>query len=67
VPDARLTGAGFGGCALALVATQQAEESATTSPERYRRATQPAGSVYVCAPSDGAYVQWVERPREGNQ
>ncbi|HYD54468.1 MAG TPA: galactokinase [Gemmatimonadaceae bacterium] len=51
---ARMTGAGFGGCAVALVATSGAADFAAEIAARYRRATGLDPSVYVCIPSAGA-------------
>ncbi len=56
VLGARLTGAGFGGCAIALTEADRAEDAATTVIERYRRATSRAGQAYVTVPSQGAEV-----------
>lgn len=53
---ARMTGAGFGGCAVALVAAEQAEDFAQTVAAAYRRATGNEPAVYVCRPSQGATV-----------
>lgn len=61
---ARLTGAGFGGCAVALVESRQAERAAQAIPEHYRRATGRAGDAYICYASDGAYARWSERKGE---
>jgi galactokinase len=53
---ARMTGAGFGGCAVALIAAGAAEEFAAEVAERYRRGTGLTPSVYVCRASPGASV-----------
>jgi galactokinase len=55
---ARLTGAGFGGCAVALVAADLAEHAAGTITERYRRATGRPGTAAICVPSAGTHVAW---------
>jgi len=55
---ARLTGAGFGGCAVALVDAEHARKAADEITERYRRATGRAGSATICAPSAGTHVRW---------
>ncbi|GAB4540609.1 MAG: galactokinase [Anaerolineales bacterium] len=54
---ARMTGAGFGGCAIALVDEQNAQAfSAVVAEEYQRRSGQPA-SIYVCKPSAGASAE----------
>jgi galactokinase len=53
---ARMTGAGFGGCAVALVAADVAGAFAEAVVACYRRATDIAPNVYVCAATDGAEV-----------
>jgi galactokinase len=51
---ARMTGAGFGGCAVALVSAERAESFATATADTYRQATSNEPSVYICQPTDGA-------------
>jgi galactokinase len=58
VLGARLTGAGFGGCAVAVVTADQAERAGATIPTRYRDATGRAGTASVTVPSEGTHVQW---------
>jgi galactokinase len=54
---ARMTGAGFGGCAVALVARDQATNFARTVSEAYSHAVGLKAAVYVCAASQGASVE----------
>ena len=51
---ARMTGAGFGGCAVALVAGEAAEAFAAATEAAYRQATDNNPSVYICEATDGA-------------
>lgn len=51
---ARMTGAGFGGCAVALVAEGDAAAFAAATADAYRRATGCDPSVYVCRATAGA-------------
>jgi galactokinase len=53
---ARMTGAGFGGCAVALVRTDAAPDFGTTVAACYGETTGTAPNVYVCAATDGAEV-----------
>ena len=51
---ARLTGAGFGGCTVNLVAQADAEAFAKELAERYTRETNLIPSVYICRAEQGA-------------
>jgi galactokinase len=56
---ARLTGAGFGGCAVALVDSEEAAGFCDDVAEGYARATGTVPSLRVCAASDGVVaVPW---------
>ncbi len=50
---ARMTGAGFGGCAVALVAADQAAAFVADVERQYREATNLTPSCYVCRAADG--------------
>jgi galactokinase len=54
---ARMTGAGFGGCAVALVARDSATAFARNVSEAYSRAVGLHPAVYVCSASQGASVE----------
>jgi galactokinase len=54
---ARMTGAGFGGCAVALVAASAADDFATDTARRYEAATGKRPAVYVCSASGGASLE----------
>ncbi len=51
---ARMTGAGFGGCAVALVKEENAAEFVNAVSEAYRQRSNMEAAVYVCKPSEGA-------------
>jgi galactokinase len=51
---ARMTGAGFGGCAVALIDASQADNLEVFVAERYSERTPHTPSVYICQPSEGA-------------
>jgi galactokinase len=53
---ARMTGAGFGGCAVALIRQEAESEFVEAVARRYRRATGRKPSIYVCQATDGAQV-----------
>lgn len=51
---ARMTGAGFGGCAVALVRGEAVDAFVTAVAEKYKLATNLEPKIYVCQPSSGA-------------
>jgi galactokinase len=51
---ARLTGAGFGGCVVALVGRDEAERIARRATERYRREVGLEPTAFLCRAVDGA-------------
>lgn len=53
---ARMTGAGFGGCAVALVAEASVSAFVEGVISAYRAATTLTPQIYVCQASDGAHV-----------
>jgi galactokinase len=53
---ARMTGGGFGGCAVALVRAEVVGQFVTVVGERYRQATGLKPAIYVCEPTNGAEV-----------
>ena len=54
---ARMTGAGFGGCAVALVRQEGADEFAGSVAGAYQSATGLEPRVYVCSASRGASIE----------
>jgi galactokinase len=54
---ARMTGAGFGGCAVALVRPEGVESFQQETAARYRSATGLEARMYVCRPSEGASIE----------
>jgi galactokinase len=54
VYGARMTGAGFGGCAIALVQDQHADALARKVAGEYPRRTGRTPNIYACIASDGA-------------
>lgn len=57
---ARMTGAGFGGCAVALVRADKAEEFSETVGAAYQEATGRHPKLYICEASAGASLEPVE-------
>ena len=53
---ARLTGAGFGGCIVALVEAERVGSFTSIVPHRYREATRRQPQVLVATPSAGARI-----------
>jgi galactokinase len=51
---ARMTGAGFGGCAVALVNQAEAAEFAANVAAQYEAETSLTPQIYICQPVDGA-------------
>jgi galactokinase len=60
---ARMTGAGFGGCAVALVQAGAAARFAEAVSVGYRAAVGLDARVYVCSASAGASVERVTEPQ----
>ncbi|MBT3785297.1 galactokinase, partial [bacterium] len=54
---ARMTGAGFGGCAVALVKKDQAENFAARVPKIYLEKTGKRGSIFFTRPVDGCSLE----------
>ena len=54
VPGARMTGGGFGGCALVLVRDDRAAEVARTLEQAFVQRTRGALDVFVARPARGA-------------
>ena len=55
---ARMTGAGFGGCAVALVEEGQVSSFTDTVERLYRETTSLEPKIYPCAASQGAELVW---------
>ena len=51
---ARMTGGGFGGCAVALVHGEMVDRFVTAVSQQYQQQTSLTPQIYVCQPSDGA-------------
>lgn len=58
VLGARLTGAGFGGCVIAIAAADRADRAVTAIAERYRMTTRLPGTGYICTASAGTHIRW---------
>ncbi len=57
---ARLTGAGFGGCTVNLVAENQADTFIDRLHDEYRQQTGRDAPIYLCHASDGARAAWLK-------
>lgn len=57
---ARMTGAGFGGCAVALVRSEAADNFTAWVAPQYEAATGNKPALYICTASQGASVEIVE-------
>ncbi len=53
---ARMTGAGFGGCAVALVEEEKAEAFTESVMAAYGQRSGLEAAIYVCKPSEGASI-----------
>src|SRR5207248_8545871 len=53
----RMTGGGFGGCTINLVASGQAEAFRETIAKRYQEKTGISPDVYICSSADGAHAE----------
>ena len=53
---ARMTGAGFGGCAVAVIRAAAADDFAARTAAAYQQQTGHKPAVYVCRATDGAGV-----------
>jgi galactokinase len=53
VYGARMTGGGFGGCAIALVQASHIDTFLQTVGESYERSTGCKPEIYVCSAADG--------------
>lgn len=53
---ARMTGGGFGGCAVALIRAEAAKSFAASVSERYHSVTGLKPSVYISQPAQGAEI-----------
>ena len=59
---ARMTGAGFGGCAIALVQTSVVEEFTQSVCSDYHQTTGLTPIIYLCQASDGAGLEKTTEP-----
>ncbi len=51
-----MTGAGFGGCAVALIDAKQADDFVRQTAAGYEKQTGHVPAVYVCTATNGAEV-----------
>jgi galactokinase len=61
---ARMTGGGFGGCAVALVQAAAAQAFADTAATCYHAVTDIAPNVYICRATNGAEIVQVNLGEE---
>ena len=59
---ARMTGAGFGGCAIAIVDTNAVQNFTETVAINYQAATGLRPEIYVCTATDGATITMPPKP-----
>jgi galactokinase len=57
----RMTGAGFGGCAVALVRADGAQKFTAVVAQRYQAATGHTPRIYVCKATEGAVALTLEQ------
>ena len=60
-----MTGAGFGGCAVALIRADAAEDFVRRTSAAYQQATGLVPAAYVCQATSGAEVVEDEGTRPG--
>jgi galactokinase len=53
---ARMTGAGFGGCGVALVQSEHVEAFTSDIEKTYKELSGQSGSLYVCRPVEGTHL-----------
>jgi galactokinase len=53
----RMTGGGFGGCTVNLVAANKTEIFREKIAERYRKQTGISPEIYICSPASGAHAE----------
>ena len=53
---ARMTGAGFGGCAVAIVRAEAADDFVAKTAPAYQKRTGHTPAIYVCQATNGAEV-----------
>jgi galactokinase len=61
VMGARMTGGGFGGCTVNLVAPDSVDEFITTVSLEYEKETAMRPNIHICQPSAGARVELTEQ------
>jgi len=53
---ARMTGAGFSGCAVALINAERQGEFTQSLTRKYKERSAMEADIYACSPQDGAMV-----------